>query len=66
MQKRTVGHAPPRVSYSGAVRILGLVFASSSTERRVEMTQFVAETLGLERIQVGGAVADMFGLPDGS
>ena len=48
------------------MRILGLVFASSPTERRPEMTQFVAETLGLERIQVGGATADMFGLPDGS
>jgi len=48
------------------VRILGFVFAGSATDRRVEMVRFVAETLGLERVRVDGAEADMFALPDGS
>src|SRR3954453_3929479 len=30
------------------------------------MVRFSTETLGLERIRVGGAEADMFALPDGS
>jgi catechol 2,3-dioxygenase-like lactoylglutathione lyase family enzyme len=48
------------------VQILGLVFAGSATDHRHEMVRFSTETLGLERIQVGGAEADMFALPDGS
>ena len=48
------------------MRILGLVFAGSATDRRVEMVRFAAETLGLDQVQVGGVDADMFALPDGS
>ena len=48
------------------MRILGLVFAGTATERRPEMSRFVRDTLGLERIEVGGVDADMFELDDGS
>jgi catechol 2,3-dioxygenase-like lactoylglutathione lyase family enzyme len=48
------------------VRILGLVFAGSATERRAEMARFAEETLGLRRVSVGGVEADIFELPDGS
>ena len=48
------------------LRILGLVFAGTATDRRSEMVRFATETLGLERVQIGGAEADMFALPDGS
>ena len=48
------------------MRILGLVFAGTATERRAEMVRFASETLGLERVAIGGVQADMFALPDGS
>jgi catechol 2,3-dioxygenase-like lactoylglutathione lyase family enzyme len=48
------------------VRILGLVFAGSATDRRPEMARFVGETLGLEQVPTAGVEADMFALPDGS
>jgi catechol 2,3-dioxygenase-like lactoylglutathione lyase family enzyme len=48
------------------MRILGLVFAGSSTDRRPEMVRFATTVLGLERVAVAGAQADMFALPDGS
>jgi glyoxylase I family protein len=48
------------------MRVLGLVFAGSATDHRGEMVRFATETLGLERVQVEGAEADMFALPDGS
>jgi len=48
------------------VRILGLVFAGTTTGQRAEMARFVLETLGLERVQMSGVEADMFALPDGS
>jgi len=48
------------------MEILGLVFAGSATGRREVMAAFVAETLGLPRVEVGGVSADMFALPDGS
>ena len=48
------------------MRILGLVFAGTATERRAEMTRFARETLGLERVEIGGVEADLFALPDGS
>ncbi len=48
------------------MRILGLVFAGTSTRDRLEMARFVEDTLGLPRVQVGGVEADMFALPDGS
>lgn len=48
------------------MRILGLVFAGTSTEQRSEMTRFTRETLGLEQIRIGGVEADIFELPDGS
>jgi hypothetical protein len=48
------------------VRILGLAFAGTATDRRAEMVRFAVETLGLERVRVAGAEADMFELPDGS
>jgi catechol 2,3-dioxygenase-like lactoylglutathione lyase family enzyme len=48
------------------MRILGLVFAGTATEERGAMAAFLSETLGLERVQVAGAEADMFALADGS
>ena len=48
------------------MRILGLVFAGTATQERAAMTAFLSETLGLERVEVAGAEADMFALPDGS
>jgi glyoxylase I family protein len=48
------------------MRILGLAFAGTATHQRAEMTTFVSETLGLERVRIGGVEADMFALPDGS
>lgn len=48
------------------MRILGLMFAGSATDRRPELARFAAEVLGLERLPVDGADADMFRLPDGS
>ena len=48
------------------MRILGLVFAGTATDRRDEMTGFAQSVLGLDRTDVAGAGADMFALPDGS
>jgi glyoxylase I family protein len=48
------------------VRVLGLVFAGTATGRRAEMARFVEETLGLPRVVIAGAEADLFALPDGS
>ena len=48
------------------MRILGLAFAGTATDRRADMARFAAETLGLDPMGVGGAEADMFTLPDGS
>jgi glyoxylase I family protein len=48
------------------MQVLGLVFAGSATDRRAEMARFAAETLGLVAVEVDGAEADMFTLPDGS
>jgi len=48
------------------MKLLGLVFAGTATRQRAQMSRFVLETLGLERVQVGGVEADMFVLPDGS
>src|SRR4051812_27409006 len=48
------------------MQILGLVFAGTATDRRTEMARFVAETLGLQRVELGGVEADAFALPDGS
>jgi catechol 2,3-dioxygenase-like lactoylglutathione lyase family enzyme len=48
------------------MRILGLAFAGTATEERAAMARFAAETLGLERADLGGVPADMFALPDGS
>jgi catechol 2,3-dioxygenase-like lactoylglutathione lyase family enzyme len=48
------------------MRILGLVFAGTSTPRRSEMINFLSDTLSLPLVQVDGVEADLFGLPDGS
>ena len=48
------------------MRVLGLVFAGTSTEARETMTAFLERTMGLERVQVAGVEADLFRLPDGS
>jgi catechol 2,3-dioxygenase-like lactoylglutathione lyase family enzyme len=48
------------------VRVLGLVFAGTATGERAEMARFVEETLGLPRVVIAGAEADLFALPDGS
>ncbi|WP_030266856.1 VOC family protein [Streptomyces sp. NRRL B-24484] len=48
------------------MRILGLVFAGTSTERRPAMARFLRETLGLAPAAVDGVEAELFRLPDGS
>jgi glyoxylase I family protein len=48
------------------LELLGLVFAGTATDRRPEMARFVEATLGLRRVDVPGAGADMFVLPDGT
>ena len=48
------------------MRILGLVFAGTSTPHRSQMADFLADTLSLPRAQVAGVEADLFALPDGS
>jgi catechol 2,3-dioxygenase-like lactoylglutathione lyase family enzyme len=48
------------------MRILGICFAGTSTAQRVEMTEFAARVLGLERRHVDGVEADLFALPDDS
>ncbi len=48
------------------MRILGLIFAGTSTHHRSQMASFVGGTLALPRVQVDGVEADLFGLPDGS
>ena len=51
--------------YDG-MRILGLIFAGTSTPHRSEMANFLSDTLLLPRVQVDGVEAELFGLPDGS
>ncbi|WP_329575547.1 hypothetical protein OG500_01480 [Kitasatospora sp. NBC_01250] len=48
------------------MRILGLVFAGTSTPYRSQMAGFLGDTLLLPRAQVDGVEADLFELPDGS
>jgi catechol 2,3-dioxygenase-like lactoylglutathione lyase family enzyme len=48
------------------VRILGLVFAGTSTPHRTQMADFLRGTLSLSPAQVDGVEADLFELPDGS
>jgi catechol 2,3-dioxygenase-like lactoylglutathione lyase family enzyme len=48
------------------MRILGLIFAGTSTTHRSEMANFLSDTLLLPRVQVNGVEAELFGLPDGS
>jgi catechol 2,3-dioxygenase-like lactoylglutathione lyase family enzyme len=48
------------------MRILGLVFAGTSTAARPEMSQFLSATFGLRTVNVDGIDADVFDLPDGS
>ena len=48
------------------MKILGLVFAGTATDSRPEMAKFVRDVLGLADVDVVGASADMFDLPDGS
>jgi len=48
------------------MRILGLVFAGTSTRHRSEMAAFLGDTFCLPRLKVDGVEADLFGLPDGS
>lgn len=48
------------------MRILGLVFAGSATDRRDELTRFCADVLRLEPEEVADGGADFFALPDGS
>src|SRR3954451_20264025 len=46
------------------MRVLGLVFAGTATDNRAEMTAFARDVLGLQGLEVEGASADMFALPD--
>jgi len=45
------------------MRVLGLVFAGTSTEARATTEAFLERTTGLDRVQVAGVE---IGLPDGS
>jgi catechol 2,3-dioxygenase-like lactoylglutathione lyase family enzyme len=49
-----------------SVRVLGLVFAGTSTEKRSEMTEFLRTTLAMPQVKDSGVEADLFELPDGS
>src|SRR6185503_11188467 len=53
-------------AYAARMQILGLVFAGTATRQRAEMARFVEDTLGLQRVEIGGVDADAFALPDGS
>ncbi len=48
------------------MRIRGLVFAGSATERRREMAAFAADVLGMAPVDDPSVEADLFALPDGS
>ena len=48
------------------MRVLGLIFAGTSTDHRAQMASFVGDTLSVPRVQVDGIEADVFELPDGS
>jgi glyoxylase I family protein len=48
------------------MRVLGLVFAGSSTEHRAAMAAFVREVLSMTPTAIDGVEADVFELPDGS
>jgi catechol 2,3-dioxygenase-like lactoylglutathione lyase family enzyme len=48
------------------MRVLGLIFAGTSTKARPTMATFLEHTMGLERVRVAGVEADLFRLPDGS
>ena len=48
------------------MRIRGLVFAGSATERRREMAAFAEDVLGMPPAEDPGVEADLFELPDGS
>jgi len=46
------------------MKILGLTFVGTATERREEMTAFAHDVLGLEPVQLRGIEADVFELPN--
>jgi catechol 2,3-dioxygenase-like lactoylglutathione lyase family enzyme len=48
------------------VRVLGLAFAGTATDKRADTVAFLSETLGLTRAADSGVEADLFELPDGS
>jgi glyoxylase I family protein len=48
------------------MRVLGICFAGSSTDRRDEMKLFLSSVLGASLADVAGAAVDMFAFPDGS
>jgi glyoxylase I family protein len=48
------------------VEIIGITFVGTRTEHRAAMTRFVSDVLGLAPVDVQGADADFFALPDGS
>jgi glyoxylase I family protein len=48
------------------MKVTGIGFAGTATDRRTEMSAFVSEVLGLTREWVGGIESDLFALPDGS
>lgn len=48
------------------MKVLGLAFAGTATDRRQAMAAFARDVLELEPSDLAGASADMFALPDGS
>lgn len=47
------------------MQILGIVFVGTRTPQRAAMSAFVRDVLRLERLEVAGIEADLFGLPSG-
>src|SRR5256885_1763831 len=65
--QRNVGSSKKTIGGKNALmRVLGLVFAGTATDSRAEMTAFARDVLGLQRLDIEAADADMFALPDGS
>jgi glyoxylase I family protein len=47
------------------MRVRGLTFVGTATDKRAEMVALAESVLGLRRVEVEGVEADMFELPNG-
>jgi hypothetical protein len=48
------------------IRVRGITFVGTATDRRSETSEFLERTLGLRRVEIGGVGADAFELEDGT